>query len=290
MHSVNWKAHGTVLRQRIKHRTHLIKLVNGLLPTCKHVYRADPIRSVCPKCKVLHEDWNHIMKCGHPDRQVWRDDTLTKVEKQCKMRGTRPALQRLLLSALKQWVHCPEIEVQVDPSSYPSDIQRLIFQQNAIGWRQLFLGRFSSEWAYLQENYYFARPRDPKKPKRTGDRWQAAMIGLLWDQWWAVWSSRNKDLHGADAAQRAQAETREVHRDLRDLNDVRDQLDPHVRALFQDTLNDQFAQPTWYNKTWVAIHGPVIRENLKRVAQRAKVGVRSIRQYFEPVQSNGGIT
>ena len=40
-----------------------------------------------------------------------------------------------------------------------------------------------------------------------------AMIGVLWDQWWAAWKSRNKDLHGADAVQapRAQAETQEVH-------------------------------------------------------------------------------
>lgn len=62
-------------------------------------------------------------------------------------------------------------------------------------------------------------------------RWQVAIIGMLWDQWWAIWVSRNKDLHGADNLSRAQAETREVHRKLRELYDLRSRLSNEVQVL-----------------------------------------------------------
>ena len=68
-------------------------------------------------------------------------------------------------------------------------------------------------------------------------RWQvAAIIGILWYQWRLLWEARNKDLHGADARQRALAKTRDVNRDLRNFNDVEDRLDPHVQQVCSTTI------------------------------------------------------
>jgi hypothetical protein len=82
---------------------------------------------------------------------------------------------------------------------------------------QLFLGRFGEEWSILQDNYYAQKAAEAahvegKIKKQTGHRWQVSIIGILWDQWWVLWESRNPDLHGEDARSRAQAETLEVHR------------------------------------------------------------------------------
>lgn len=114
----------------------------------------------------------------------------------------------------------------------------------------------------------------------TGHRWQVAIIGILWDQWWAVWESRNKDLHGADAASRAKAEAREVHRTLRNLYDLRNRLDPHVQACLFADVADHYGRSTWFNQNWIAIHEPMIRANMKQVAVRTTAGVRSIRQFL----------
>ena len=59
--SVNWSAHGSALRGRMEKRTHLIKLVHGILPTGKHLHRKDNICNRCVTCKTELEDWPHIL-------------------------------------------------------------------------------------------------------------------------------------------------------------------------------------------------------------------------------------
>jgi hypothetical protein len=73
-----------------------------------------------------------------------------------------------------------------------------------------FLGRFSKEWSALQNDYYAQKAEEAeteqlqkKIKKQTGRQWQLALIGLLWEQWWVLWESRNKDLHGKDTSTRA---------------------------------------------------------------------------------------
>ena len=102
------------------------------------------------------------------------------------------------------------------------------------------------------------------------------MIGLLWDQWWVVWESRNKDLHGADERSRAQAETRELHRKLRELYDLRARLSTEVQALLCEEVTSHYDRPNWVNKNWIAIHEPLIKAGLKQVATRIIAGMRSI--------------
>jgi hypothetical protein len=39
-------------------------------------------------------------------------------------------------------------------------------------------------------------------------------------------------------------------------------------------------EPTWINKNWIAVHGPLIRENMREIQARARMGMRNIRTYF----------
>ena len=41
--TVNWSAHSKSIRKHMERRTHLIKLVHGILPTNAHLHRQDPI-------------------------------------------------------------------------------------------------------------------------------------------------------------------------------------------------------------------------------------------------------
>jgi hypothetical protein len=287
MQNVNWQAHGASLRKKLERKTHYLKLVHGILPTGSNLHRTDPIRSRCPLCQAPNEDWYHIVRCPHHTRESWRVDTVHTLKKKCTSLQTRPFLTTVLCDALSGWLrHDSEHKFQLNHLDYPSPVHRLIHQQNEIGWQQLFLGRFTKEWADLQDNYY-ARKRaeqndeeNKKTKKMTGHRWQVTIIGILWDQWWAVWESRNKDLHGADAKSRANAESREVHRTLRDLYDMRHRLDPHVQACLYDNVADHYNRTTWFNQNWIAIHEPMIRANMKQIAVRTTAGVRSIRQFL----------
>ena len=146
----------------------------------------------------------------------------------------------------------------------------------------MFLGRFAIEWSEIQDVYFIRinQEAQDKKLKRTGQRWQVVLIGFLWEQWWAVWESRNKDLHGFDAKTKAQAETREAHRTLRELYDLRPRTEPHVQQLYHEDITEQLARPIWHTQNWIAINGSIIRDNVRQVTARAKTGMKSIREYM----------
>jgi acid phosphatase class B len=97
-----------------------------------------------------------------------------------------------------------------------------------------------------------------------------------------VWEIRNKDLHGTNETARARAEREEVERTLRDVYDLREQMEPSVQQLLCRDITEHFAKPLWFNKNWLAIHGPLVKKSIKRAKQKAIQGVRSIRQYFTP--------
>ena len=280
--TINWKAHGTSLRKQLKRKSHYTKLVNGVLPTCRHIHRADHTRNKCPLCKSQVEDWSHILRCPHPDREAWRTSTLEKLKSKCAALKTRPALQRILNDGLVGWFVHPSNDFTLDPEAYPVAVRRVISNQNDIGWHHLFLGRFGTEWSEIQDVHFIRvnQEAQDKKIKRTGQRWQVVLIGFLWDQWWSVWESRNRDLHGADAKSRAAAEARETHRTLHELYDLRLRAEPHVQQLFHGNIAEQLARPVWHTQNWIAINGSVIRDNVRQVTARAKAGMRSIRDYM----------
>jgi hypothetical protein len=157
-----------------------------------------------------------------------------------------------------------------------------VFQQNAIGWDHIFLGRFSQEWGSLQDKYYARRAHTTETKRYTGQRWQIAVISSIWQQWFLLWALRNKALHGADARLQMQAERRVVKRTLSDLYDYRNQMEPSVQQLLHRDLAEHFTKTVSYNKNWLAVHGPLIKQSIKRAKAKAIKGVKSIRSYFGP--------
>lgn len=275
---INWKAHGSSLHARIDTRTHFIKLVHGILPTAKQVHRHDPIRNTCSRCKNAVEDWVHILVCQHVTRQEWRVEFLEHLECEGKILNTRPIILKVLLDAVRGWFARPDDDYHIDPGQYPPEVRRLIHHQNLIGWKQVFLGRFSSAWSNVQDDFYAQKIQSNDSPKRrTGQRWQISIISIIWKQWQLLWSQRNHNLHGKDETQQQRALTQTIRRDI---YDVASQLEPSVRALLHADISTHLEKPNWFNQNWLAIHAPLIKASLKRAREKAIVGVKSIRQYF----------
>ena len=84
-------------------------------------------------------------------------------------------------------------------------------------------------------------------------------------------------VHGGDLGG---VEREEVERTLRDIYDMRAQMELSVQQLLCQNITTHFAKPLWYNKNWLAIHGPLVKQSIKRAKKKAIQGVRSIRQYF----------
>ncbi|KAI2509155.1 hypothetical protein MHU86_5274 [Fragilaria crotonensis] len=194
MAAINWKAHGSALRRHLKKRTFLVKLVHGILPTNLHLHRSDQRRNRCPSCQSVAESWQHIPCCPSDAHTSWRNSFLKTMEVTCTRLGTMPHLQVLLLRAIREWLH-PHSEtvftVQFRGGDSPA-LRRVIFQQNAIGWEHILLGRFSSEWSRLQDEYYARRAQSTETKRQTGQRWQIAIISSIWKQWFLIWAIRIK--------------------------------------------------------------------------------------------------
>jgi hypothetical protein len=173
-----------------------------------------------------------------------------------------------------------------DPTSYQLETaihddayELLIQQQNQIGWKHIFLGRFSWAWVDLQDAHYATRP-NPKKSCK-GAKWQVAIIKKLWDNWYLLWESRNNDLHGADARLSALVDRRNALQTLRELYALRNQYEPTARELLMADIRDHEVKPTWHIKTWLQINEPILRTSIKRATKLATKGMRSLKSYWE---------
>jgi hypothetical protein len=283
--SINWTAHGKSIRYHMHKRTHLIKLVHGILPTNSNLHRNDPIRSLCPCCRKQPEDWKHILQCDSPTRNEWRQSMVKALDNKCVALNTHPELRTTLITGINQWMQWmdrsndSDFKMNTTKSTSPI-IARLILQQNDIGWKQVFLGRFCHIWSDVQEAHYVTTINADKRKKRTGLQWQKAIIGELWSQWFILWELRNKDQHGSTESTRARTEREEVERTLRDIYDLREQMEPSVQQLLCRDVTDHFVKPLWFNKNWLAVHGTLVKKSVRRAKKKAIQGVRSIRQYF----------
>jgi hypothetical protein len=206
---------------------------------------------------------------------------LSKVKKMCEKWATRPHLRDILLDGLKGWLESPEPDqYQLSEALYDDEFQRLIKQQNNIGWKHVFLGRFSVEWSDMQDAFYVTRPNYNPQKSRKGARWQVAIITCLWDQWYSLWENRNNDLHGADTRQSALIERQNTLRTLRELYDLRNHYEPSAQELLMADIRSYEAKSTWHIRNWISINEPVLRESFKRVKKKAIAGMRSIRSYW----------
>jgi hypothetical protein len=172
---------------------------------------------------------------------------------------------------------------------------RLLAQQNGIGWRQIFNGRMTTEWARLQDDYYYnARQRKHEEAAgnqvlvpgasrhaRSGTSWTSEIIVSLWDQWYKVWTLRNANIHGHDKATRAKHQIEVDQRRLQTIYQNRQHLEPSIQDLLFATAEDHQRECSPLAiRNWLSINETIILQSIKNAKTRAIQGVRSIKTYF----------
>jgi hypothetical protein len=95
---------------------------------------------------------------------------------------------------MELWFAEKERNIHLSPVLFPRAVQQVIINQNAIGWRQIFYGRFALEWARVQDKYVAAQSSSGNykcRRRRGGILWQQRFIFEIWKQWQLLWKSRN---------------------------------------------------------------------------------------------------
>ena len=210
--AVNWEAHGKAVKATSHKRVHLTKFLHEALPTHHRANLLDNGNRKCVACRACDETTDHIFRCPAASRAEWRVTFRQSIESFHEAYQTHPLLRHLFRESLDQWMN-PDSPDAVSPVLFPLEVRVLIQKQNNIGWRQILRGRFSREWQRIQNNYYMTHKRKSLF-KRTGERWQQQFISVIWCSWFQLWSLRNGEVHGTNAATRAEAQRREVGRQI----------------------------------------------------------------------------
>ena len=152
--------------------------------------------------------------------------------------NTSPRLSALKLQGIRQWLQSrPGDDILLEPDAHHPTLRTLIRQQHQIGWEQLFVGRFSTEWC-RQQKAYFAHHYDQEDLTRQSLTWQVSIIKFIWQRWYTLWKERNQEVHGHDARTQAEASKREVHRRLVDIYRNRNMYESHVQKLLHQDVAD----------------------------------------------------
>jgi hypothetical protein len=197
MGAIDWSAHKNALTSVLSQRVHFTKLVHEDLPTLQKLNKFHKGDRKCPGCLTAEETRDHIIRCSYGARSHWRIKFMAKLDEFHKTENTSPILRHVWREAME--LAEKERDIQLSPVLFPRAVRQVIINQNAIGWRQIFNGRFALEWARVQDEYVAAQPSSGNSKSRRrqgGIQWQQRFILEIWKQWQLLWKSRNELLHG----------------------------------------------------------------------------------------------
>ncbi|KAI2495166.1 hypothetical protein MHU86_19351 [Fragilaria crotonensis] len=161
-----------------------------------------------------------IISFGVPawrETNQWRRKFMRAIDRFHEKEDTFPLLRSVWREAMELWfAQETQEDVEVAPFLFPAEVRQVIVQQNAIGWRQLFNGRFAKAWATVQNDYLARRQgltsdeeiAHQRKDKK-GKQWQKKFIIAIWKQWMVLWKSRNELVHGKNVATQREANRRQ---------------------------------------------------------------------------------
>jgi hypothetical protein len=283
MATINLTSHKQALDRLSTRHTQLVKLCHDILPTAKITNRNNPIFSAaCYLCKHDSEDFDHLLRCSHPDRKPWRHRLYKALRVTCERYHTRPYLVDILLNGIDAWINSSPF----DKTKYPIIYHRLIDEQSALGWRQIFQGRMTMEWARLQDQHL--RQLKITSNCQSGLLWTTNILTTVWKEFFVMWTARNAAIHGQDSSSRQKARLRHAAVEVKHLHSKRDSVLATDRDLFigdNDAAIDQWIQKrsATHIENWLRIWKPVIIDSAKAAHAFAVKSVLPIHTYFAPV-------
>ena len=153
-----------------------------------------------------------------------------------------------------------------------------------IGWRQLFNGRLTKEWAHLQQQYLERTKLVDKH--RTGLTWSVQIICTIWRHWLEVWETRNQVIHGKDESTREKATRQKLKFQLEELYSLKDAVCSHHRnKFFEHDIDTHLQKKNNQLSNWIRINSGPIQASVKQAAELNRNSVRAIETYFRRVNT-----
>jgi hypothetical protein len=272
---VDWETHGMSVRKHYTQKRFITKLVHDWLPLGHLISKYGqslPIK--CPSCDHQDEDRKHFITC--PARKDWKNEMMQELDIYIRKNHTRPALA----SILKEVILSQLRNLSPTFSEHPALYHKLLNQQHRIGWHQLFLGRFATEWRILQDDYLTTIPS--KKREHSGTIWVLSITTIIWKHMRSNWDERNGAQHGIDAATREATKYAQAFAETTALYSIRGQVTPRDRDLFYTTLEEhKLKEPTATGlRQWLNTWKPVILQSIKNSDRTGSHRIQTITNFY----------
>jgi hypothetical protein len=276
---IDWKPIETAIsKQTESDRRRISKFAHEWLPVKTRLHKYDPTHTKhCPTCKVTAETQRHFLGCKHPSRKPYWDLLEIELGILHTKHKTDDNLQVLLMDGIRKlWRE----DTHTDAPYRNAIIKKIYKKQSALGWVQLFYGRFSKTWAQAYETLY---KKQHKTPSPSGQQWVAQVIRILWKYVKDIWIHRNDDEHGRTDDQRENAKhqrlSAQVQAMYRQATKIPIPMQLHLTAI---PIATRLKQTSRELATWMAIAGPTIQKEISGGKTRNKFKTRDIRDYYNP--------
>ena len=276
---VDIQAYKSILTKYTNIRTTIVKHVHNISPTGKIAHRNNHhLPHECPACGEPFEDNSHVILCTHPTRVEWRQQTIKKLSHYAASRSD-PVLLDILRDGLIRYHR------HLDPipsTSYPQRYSILIAHQTALGWDQVYKGRWSTEWHRLQNIY------ESKTTTHASD-WIVGLGRFLIDQWVEVWKMRNEQRHGKDMESQSQLRLSILRSELEELYQYKSQVCPAEIPLFYESVDAHLRNHPHLDTIagWVQMYRDAIIASANQATRLGLRNTRTLTSYpmFSPLGS-----
>ena len=279
---IDWELFSNIIQKYKSKWTTIVKHIHDISPTGHIAHRNNThVPHECPACSIAQENNLHVMICPYPSRAQWRASTIQRVVNH-NPGSSDPFLVDILHDGLIRFHR--QIEL-IDPDQYPQRYTQLILTQNAIGWDQLYKGRWSLEWK-KSHNAYANSVSDTRKLP-NGQSWVLSIGRLLIDQWLVLWKLRNEERHGKDEKTQKQARLQVLTSELKELYSYKTRVSPTDKCIFYNSVEEHLRHHVSLDhiEDWISIHREAIKASVQHATTLGLTRNRTLLDYpaFNPI-------
>ena len=172
----------------------------------------------------------------------------------------------------------------------PDKYKDLVRNQNLVGWDQLLLGRFVSEWSELAQEFITSLPKEQRTKSQSGNQWVIQITDIILNFAHSVWKERNADRHGRDNKEQERILVQRIVRQTNELYELRhDVLPLHKKLYYRNLTEHENQEPTSRGlQQWITTWGPVLRDSFESAKRLGIQQMQTITEYF--ITQNSEIT
>jgi hypothetical protein len=204
---VDWEAFNTYMgRLSASKRAKIIKLQHdwqntghqkGQFLRSAGDHDSAAIQEQCPMGCGNTETALHYLICPQiaDKSETWRG--MKGIKMWLKNNDTDPALVAVLMRIMRHYLEGTPEKLDVwnfTREAKKSDLENLVQDQKALGWKSIFQGRLCTRWRNMQTKHY-KTSHTPRPKYKTGNWWAAGIIQHLIFFTLNSWQLRNNHLH-----------------------------------------------------------------------------------------------